>query len=304
MITRRQFLTLTGGAIVGAAGFGGYAFGYGPMQQPRVARYRVMPDNWPESFPLRIVVLTDIHACEPWMSAERIAGVVASANALQPDITVLLGDFVGGHRFAWGAVAPEVWVEVLSELRAPLGVHAVLGNHDWWDDKTAMAELRGPTFVHRALERVGIPFYENDVIRLEKDNRPFWLAGIGSQLAFIPAFNWGYSKRPGVDDLPGTLAKVTDDAPVILLAHEPDIFPEVPERVALTLCGHTHGGQVRLLGYSPIVPSAFGNRFAYGHIVEENRHMIVSGGLGCSILPVRFGVPPELVVVELGETTG
>ena len=101
-------------------------------------------------------------------------------------------------------------------------------------------------------------------------------------------------------NLPGTLAQVTNDAPVILLAHEPDIFPEVPARVALTLAGHTHGGQVRLFGYSPKVPSQFGNRFAYGHVVEGGRQMIVSGGLGLSVLPVRLGVPPEVLLVELG----
>ena len=93
---------------------------------------------------------------------------------------------------------------------------------------------------------------------------------------------------------------MTDDAPVILMAHEPDIFPEVPARVALTVSGHTHGGQVRLFGWSPIVPSAYGNRYAYGHVVEDDRSLVVSGGLGCSILPVRFGVPPEIVIVELG----
>ena len=88
----------------------------------------------------------------------------------------------------------------------------------------------------------------------------------------------------GLDDLQGTLARVTDGAPVILLAHEPDIFPDVPERVSLTLSGHTHGGQVRLFGYSPVVPSRFGNRYAYGHVVEDDRHLIVSGGLGFSIV--------------------
>jgi predicted MPP superfamily phosphohydrolase len=87
---------------------------------------------------------------------------------------------------------------------------------------------------------------------------------------------------------------------VILLAHEPDVFPRVPERVALTLSGHTHGGQVRILGYSPIVPSRYGNRYAYGHIVERDRHLVVSGGLGCTGLPVRFGVPPEIVQVDVG----
>ena len=93
---------------------------------------------------------------------------------------------------------------------------------------------------------------------------------------------------------------MTDDAPVILLAHEPDIFPQVPSRVALTLSGHTHGGQVRLFGYSPVVPSDYGNRYAYGPVEETGRHLVVSGGLGYSGIPVRFGVPPEITVVDLG----
>ena len=104
----------------------------------------------------------------------------------------------------------------------------------------------------------------------------------------------------GVDDLPGTLAKVTDDAPVVLLAHEPDIFPAVSDRVAVTLSGHTHGGQVRILGYAPFVPSRYGDRYAYGHVAENGRNLIVSGGLGCSSVPLRIGSPPELVLVELG----
>jgi predicted MPP superfamily phosphohydrolase len=74
----------------------------------------------------------------------------------------------------------------------------------------------------------------------------------------------------------------------------------VPDRVSLTLSGHTHGGQIRVLGYAPVVPSRFNNRYAYGHIVENDRNLIVSGGLGCSLLPIRFGSPPEIVVVDLG----
>jgi uncharacterized protein len=100
--------------------------------------------------------------------------------------------------------------------------------------------------------------------------------------------------------LPAMLAPITDDAPVILMAHEPDIFPKVPARVSLTLSGHTHGGQVRVMGYSPVVPSRYGNRYAYGHIREDNRDLIVSGGLGCSMIPVRLGVPPEILLIELG----
>ena len=120
--------------------------------------------------------------------------------------------------------------------------------------------------------------------------------GLGDQIAFIE----GRNRFAGLDDLDATLAKVTDDAPVILMIHEPDAFTKVPSRVSLTLAGHTHGGQVRLLGYSPVVPSAYGNRFAYGHVIEQDRHLIVSGGLGCSIVPVRFGVPPEINLIELG----
>ena len=165
----------------------------------------------------------------------------------------------------------------------------------------------GPTRARRALEAAGIPVYENKAVRLIKDGRPFWIAGLGDQWAFWPLekdydefVRRGKKRYTGVDDLPGTLAQVTDDAPVILMAHEPDIFPGVPERVSLTLSGHTHGGQLRVFGYSPVVPSIFGNRYAYGHVVEDGRHLIVSGGLGCSAMPVRLGAPPEIVVVELG----
>ena len=104
--------------------------------------------------------------------------------------------------------------------------------------------------------------------------------------------------RFGIDDLKATLDKVPDGDPVILLAHEPDIMVRVPSRVSLVLSGHTHGGQVRLFGWSPVVPSRFGNRYAYGH-VREQCDLIVSGGLGCSIIPVRFGMPPEIVVVSI-----
>jgi uncharacterized protein len=135
------------------------------------------------------------------------------------------------------------------------------------------------------------------VARLTKAGRPFWLAGLGDQLAYVPARRFRPIKRIGVDDLAATLAKVTDDAPVILLAHEPDVAARVPARVALQLSGHTHGGQVRLFGWSPVAPS--GKKLAYGH-VRMNCDVIVSGGLGCSYLPFRLGVPPEIVLVTLG----
>ena len=83
------------------------------------------------------------------------------------------------------------------------------------------------------------------------------------------------------------------------MVHEPDIFPKVPARVGLTLAGHTHGGQVRLFGYSPLVPSRYGNRYAYGHVVEDGRHLVVSGGIGPGKIPIRIGMSPEITVVEV-----
>ena len=96
-----------------------------------------------------------------------------------------------------------------------------------------------------------------------------------------------------------TLAKIPESSFSVLLAHEPDIFPVVLRRVTLTLAGHMHAGQVRFMGYAPVTPSKYGTRYLYGHIVEGGRHMIVSGGIGCSGAPVRFGAPPEIVVADL-----
>ena len=152
----------------------------------------------------------------------------------------------------------------------------------------------------RSLKAAGIDAFESAVAYGGSPRATIHLVIAGRALAFIRGRRKRGTRRfQGVDDLDGTLAKVSDQSPVILLAHEPDIFPRVPDRVALTLSGHTHGGQVRVLGYSPMVPSRFGNRYAYGHIVEDDRHLIVSGGLGCSILPVRLGMPPEIVMVDV-----
>ncbi len=299
LLTRRRLLTGFGATAASTLALGGYACAVEPMWRLDVTRYAVAPQNWPRSLKLSIAVLADIHAGEPLMPAARVAAIAERTNALRPDLVVLLGDFAASHRFQGKRVPAEAWSEALSVLRAPLGVHAVLGNHDWWDDFQAQLRGRGPTVGHRVLERVGIPVYENGAVRLRKDGQTFWLAGLGDQLAFLDRRKKGAGRVRGIDDLPGTLAKATDDAPLILLAHEPDIFPAVPDRVALTLSGHTHGGQVRVFGYSPVVPSRYGNRYAYGHVVEGRRHLIVSGGLGCSMLPVRFGVPPEIVMIDV-----
>ena len=302
-ITRRRILAGLGASTTATFAVGGYALAVEPMWRLNVTRYSVSPKNWPEDLALKIAVIADLHAGEPLMPYERIRAIAAHTNALSPDIVVLLGDFAASHRFRGKPVPPQDWADALSVLRAPLGVHAVLGNHDWWDDVAAQRAGKGPVIGRRVLERVSIPVYENDAVRLKKNGRAFWLAGLGDQLALFGRNSGPRRRFRGVHNLPGTLARVKDDAPVILLAHEPDIFVHVPDRVALTLSGHTHGGQVRLFGYSPVVPSRYGNRFAYGHVVEDDRHLIVSGGLGCSMLPVRLGVPPEIVLVDVAAAT-
>jgi predicted MPP superfamily phosphohydrolase len=299
MISRRQFFRFIGGLGALSASTAAYGFGE-PLLRLRVARYELTPPSWPADFQLRIAVIADLHACDPWMSLDRIEAIVDRTNALNADLIVMLGDYVAGHRRVTRVIPASEWAPVLGGLRAPLGVHAILGNHDWWDDKTAQREGQGPTVARRALEAAGIPVYENDARRLAKDGRPFWLAGLGDQLAYVPARRFRPVRRIGVDDLAATLAKVTDTAPVILLAHEPDVAARVPARVALQLSGHTHGGQVRLLGWSPVSPS--GPKLVYGHI-RMNCDIVISGGLGCSIMPFRIGVPPEVVLVTLGKTS-
>ncbi len=298
MISRRAFFRSIGG--LSAAGVSTAAYGVGvEPERLRVTRYHLTPKPWPADFPLRIAVVADIHACDPWMSVERIAGIVERTNALNADLIVMLGDYVAGHHHVTRFIPAPEWAAVLAGLKAPLGVHAIMGNHDYWDDRNAQRLLRGPTVAHRALEAAGIPVYENDAVRLTKDGRAFWLAGLGDQLAFLPAAHKRRVVHLGADDLAATLAKVTDDAPVILLAHEPNIALRVPSRVALQLSGHTHGGQVRLLGWSPAVQPQHGVRLAYGHF-RLKCDVIISGGLGCSIVPMRVGVPPEIVEVALG----
>lgn len=227
---------------------------------------------------LRIALLADSHTAGPHAGLARLARAVAMANAARPDLVLLLGDYVSTGSLCTSAVAPEASAATLAALHAPLGVLGVLGNHDW--------EYGGER-VRRALEGAGIPVLDNEARRVQAGSRSFWLAGVGDS----------YVARA---DLPGTLGQVDDDAPVIVMTHSPDLFAEVPTRVALTVAGHTHGGQIRLplLG-CPVVPSRYGARYVHGHIVEDDRNLVVSAGIGHSLLPIRFGVPPEIVLVTL-----
>lgn len=307
VITRRHLLAGIAGAGAGGLGLAGYAvaesFGL------KVASYALTPPRWPAGLTVRLAVITDLHACNPWMPVERIEEIVAITNGLKADAILMLGDFVSGggiERFAT-PVPHRDWANALSALRAPFGVHAVLGNHDWWEDYTVQVRGRGPTPAGKALEAAGIRVHENNAVRFSKNGKGFWIAGLGDQWAVYlmrhrnaRAVNGIVPRYAGADDLGATMAAITDNAPVVLMVHEPDIFPQVPDRVSLTLAGHTHGGQIRFFGYAPIVPSRYGRRYVYGHIVEEGRHLIVSAGLGCSKIPFRLGAEPEITLVDLG----
>jgi len=288
LVTRRRILASGAGLLgLSAAATGVYAGGIEP-QSLVVTRYALNPPGWRPERKLSITVIADLHAGGPDMTLTYIRRVVDTANLLRSDLVVLLGDFTATYGFVNEPVPHAIWAGELARISAPLGTWAILGNHDWWHHVAA---------IRAALTDARIPILENDAVMLGDERQSFWLAGIGDQLAY----RLGHGRFRGVDDLPRTLAQVRTDDPVLLLVHEPDIFPRVPARVAVTLAGHTHGGQIRLpLIWPAFVPSEYGARYAYGHVVEDGRHMIVSGGLGTSFIPARLGVPPEIVQVELG----
>ena len=256
---------------------GAWTFVYEPSSFS-VRRYELSLPTWPGDLHgldgLEIALLADIHVGSPYRGLDKLREIVHDTNAAEPDLVVLAGDYVIDNVLGGEFVAPEELAPVLGELDAPLGVYAVLGNHDWWLDGRRVAA---------ALEAAGIRVLHDEAVELGG----FWLVGLE---------DWGEA-RP---DVKKALSAVDDASPVVAFTHNPDLFLTIPARVSLTLAGHTHGGQVRFpwLG-TPIVPSRYGQRFAHGHIVEEDRHLFVTSGLGTSIIPARFRVPPEIALLRL-----
>lgn len=276
-ITRRTW-TWIFGVIAGAALLlGVWAFWLEP--DSLTVTERQLSLNWTAERSLRVAILTDLHVGSPFNGIAKLREIVDRTNAAQPAIICILGDLVIQGVLGGRFVPPEEIAAELKRLQAPAGVVAVLGNHDSWFDHGR---------VRVALERVGVHFLEDTAARLDTPAGPVWIAGISDM--------W-----TGRHDLAAAMSVVKDDgAPVLLLTHNPDVFPLVPDRVTLTLAGHTHGGQVRLpLAGRPIVPSKFGQRFAAGHVVEGGRHLFVATGLGTSVLPVRFRVPPAVTILTL-----
>jgi len=230
---------------------------------------------------LKIVAISDIHGGSVFISESKLQTIVETANAQEPDLIFLLGDFVSQEHFNREnlKMSAETIAGHLKMLKAKHGVYAVLGNHDWWYNGKK---------VQKALEDVGIRVLENDVAELVINGQTLWILG-------VPDY---FTRQPINLNLP--LKKINRDGTIIAITHNPDVFPELPSKISLTLAGHTHGGQVNfpIVG-AMIVPSQYGQRFAKGHIVEDNKHLFVTSGIGTSIFPVRFRVPPEIAVLRL-----
>ncbi|KPF67308.1 hypothetical protein IP88_12435 [alpha proteobacterium AAP81b] len=252
---------------------GALLFGIGiwqAQQDPVLVPYRVTLAGL--RAPLTMVQLSDVHVGRD-MSPNRVARVVAAINGFKPDVIVLTGDYVSGDPEAWSLAETRDALAPLTDLRAPLGVYAVVGNHD------DVARTRW------ALTGSKITLLNNDSIDI-------------GPLVFVGADDFKGPGRP-VEVMRRLVRTEKGDKPVIVLGHRPEFFQWLPERSELMLVGHTHGGQVLLPWATETLMGE--TMFARRRGVFGNRgqSLIVSSGLGTTFLPVRWGVPPEIVVVSL-----
>ena len=278
-MTRKPPLAAAAGLLAGAAA-------WALVVEPRrivVRRADLQLPRWPRALDgLRVAVVSDLHAGAPQVDERAVARVVGRVNAEHPDLVGLLGDYVDPEVVLGRRVEPEAVAARLGRLRAPLGAFAVLGNHDWREDGERVAG---------ALADAGIAVLENAAVPVPNAPAPLWVAGL-ADAALRKA-------RPGT-----AVADVPAEAAVIALSHDPDLFPRIPERVALTLAGHTHSGQVNVpLLRRWAIPSRFGERYARGHVEEHGRHLYVTAGIGTSRLPLRLGAPPEVALLRLLSAT-
>jgi predicted MPP superfamily phosphohydrolase len=272
----RRAATLLAGAA--AAGLGAWT-GFVEPRRLVIRRDELAIPHWPQALDgLRVGAIADIHGGSPYMGRDGIARAVDRLNAERTDLVVLLGDYVDASILWARRMGAEVVASELARLESPSGVFAVLGNHDWKSDGD---------HVWRALAARGITVLENEARAVEARGTRLWIAGVADV-------------RHRRADPEGTVAQAQDDEPVLLLAHDPDVFPHVPERVSLTLSGHLHAGQIAIpVLRRPTLPSWYGERYARRHVVEGGRHLYVSSGLGTTGLPARLNAPPELVVLTL-----
>ncbi len=244
----------------------------------RLVRTTIALPQAPALRGLKIALISDLHGGAPYIDIAKIDAVVAMTNQAKPDLILLLGDYVG-HEHGWQPLPIGVVAAHLKPLAAPLGVYAVLGNHDHI--------IEGASAVRAALEAGGIAVLQNAHLTIRGPRGVFDLAGIDDADSHHA-------------DPVRSLAGIPAGATTLCFTHSPDVFPTVPPDCALTIAGHTHGGQVVLpLIGRPFVPSRYGQRYAQGIIRQDGRTLFVSTGIGTSVLPIRFGVPPEVAFLTL-----
>lgn len=246
-------------------------------RDPIVRHARIAMADWPEGArPVRAVLMSDLHVAGPDMPPARLARIVDQVNALKPDIVFIAGDMVSDKTLGMRRYRVDVAVAPLKGLTAPLGAIAVLGNHDHWRDTEAF---------RREVPKTGVTLLSNQAVR----RGPLVIGGVDDRISRHAdlAATWR-----AMDALPG---------PRVVLTHSPDIVPALPGPVGLVLAGHTHCGQIRLPVFGRITTASnYGERFACGVIRDGGQRLIVTAGLGTSIIPLRFGVPPDLWLIELG----
>ncbi|HEV8158749.1 MAG TPA: metallophosphoesterase, partial [Pyrinomonadaceae bacterium] len=238
---------------------------------------------------LKIVAISDIHGGSNNVTEEKLRRIVKTANEQKADLIVLLGDYVSQQHFDRTNIKMPVATiaENLKGLQSKYGVFVVLGNHDgWYNDAEVAAEF----------SRVGYSVLENEVAIVEKDGQKLRILGLKDH---TKVKDWGKEVKDALENREQT-------GNIIVLEHSPDYLWPIssnmpnPNDLKLFIHGHTHGGQVWLpiIG-SPFVPSNYGQRYAFGHIKENNYDMFVTTGIGTSILPFRFLVPPEIAVLTI-----